>query len=112
VVTDRNGVPFPPIRLLGTDDLGHCVALSIDRGWAPERSKWALLLAETEAFGVDAPDGGQVRLDLDPDRPELPRWAFARGLRPVARNTVMAHGDWTPCGTPDHLFAPISVALA
>jgi hypothetical protein len=58
VVTDRNGVPFPPIRRLGTGDLGHCVALSIDRGWSPERSKWALLLAETEAFGVDAPDGG------------------------------------------------------
>jgi predicted N-acetyltransferase YhbS len=285
VVTDRNGVAFPPIRLLGTDDLRHCVALSIDRGWAPERSKWALLLAETEAFGVDAPDGGlagcvvlarygpdlasvgmmlvaarygrrglgralmehllaeagdatvtlfatdqgrplyeklgfrairrnvafvgafrpepggagtsrpatqqdmpaildldkaafgadrgrflrrlpafaedlqvvgsgdriagyaaawrneaatvigpvvapdgagarqlitglaaqargQVRLDLDPDRPELPRWAFARGLQPVARTAVMAHGDWTPRGTPSYLFAPISVALA
>ena len=285
MVTDRNGVPFPPIRRLGTDDLGHCVALSIDRGWSPERSKWALLLAETEAFGVDAPDGGlagcvvlarygpdlgsvgmmlvaarygrrglgralmehllaeagaatvtlfatdqgrplyeklgfrvirrnvafagafrpepggagtsrpatredlpaivdldkaafgadrgrflrrlpafaedlqvvgtddrivgyaaawrnetatvigpvvapdaaaarqlitglaaqargPVRLDLDPDQPELPRWAFARGLRPVSRNAVMAHGDGRPRGTPDRLFAPISVALA
>jgi GNAT superfamily N-acetyltransferase len=285
VVTDRNGAPFPPIRRLGTHDLGHCVALSIDRGWAPERSKWALLLAETEAFGVDAPDGGlagcvvlarygpdlasvgmmlvaarygrrglgralmehllaeagaatvtlfatdqgrplyeklgfrvirrnvafagafrpgpgtgerarpaadadmpaildvdkaafgadrsrlllrlpafaesllvletvngiagyaaawrnenatvigpvvapddaaarqlitglaaqahgPIRLDLDPDRPELPRWAFARGLQPVSRNAVMAHGDSRPRGTPDRLFAPISVALA
>jgi N-acetylglutamate synthase-like GNAT family acetyltransferase len=285
VVTDRNGVPFPPIRRLGTGDLRHCVALSVDRGWAPERSKWALLLAETEAFGVDAPDGGlagcvvlarygqdlgsvgmmlvaarygrrglgralmehllaeagvatvtlfatdqgrplyeklgfrairrnvafvgafrpepgavgtsrpatqedmpaildldkaafgadrsrlllrlpafaerllvfetaggiagyaaawrnesatvigpvvapddaaarqliaglaaqargPIRLDLDPDRPELPRWAFARGLQPVSRNAVMAHGQWQPRGTPDRLFAPISVALA
>ena len=58
MVTDRNSVPFSPIRRLGTGDLRHCVALSIDRGWLPERSKWALLLAETEAFGVDAPDGG------------------------------------------------------
>jgi len=258
VVTDRNSVPFSPIRRLGTGDLRHCVALSIDRGWLPERSKWALLLAETEAFGVDAPDGGlagcvvlarygpdlgsvgmmlvaarygrrglgralmehllaeagaatvtlfatdqgrplyvrpaadadmpailgvdkaafgadrsrlllrlpafaerllvfetadgiagyaaawrnesatvigpvvapddaaacqlitglaaqargPVRLDLDPDRPELPRWAFARGLQPVSRHAVMARGDWRPRGAPDHLFAPISVALA
>jgi GNAT superfamily N-acetyltransferase len=305
VVTDRNSVPFSPIRRLGTGDLRHCVALSIDRGWSPERSKWALLLAETEAFGVDGPDGGlagcvvlarygpdlasvgmmlvaarygrrglgralmehllaeagaatvtlfatdqgrplyeklgfrvirpnvafvgafrpepgagrladgrladgrladgrladgrpvrpatgadmpailgvdkaafgadrshlllrlpafaerllvfetadgvagfaaawrnesatvigpvvapddaaarqlitglaaqargPIRLDLDPDRPELPRWAFARGLQPVARNAVMAHGPWQPRGTPDRLFAPISVALA
>ena len=289
MVTDRNSVPFSPIRRLGTGDLRHCVALSIDRGWLPERSKWALLLAETEAFGVDAPDGGlagcvvlarygpdlgsvgmmlvaarygrrglgralmehllaeagaatvtlfatdqgrplyeklgfrlirrnvafagafrpepgaggpagehtrqaadadmpaildvdkaafgadrsrlllrlpafaerllvfetadgiagyaaawrnesatvigpvvapddaaacqlitglaaqargPVRLDLDPDRPELPRWAFARGLQPVSRHAVMARGDWRPRGAPDHLFAPISVALA
>lgn len=285
VLTDPNGVPFPPIRRLGPDDLRHCVALSIDRGWAPERAKWALLLTETDAFGVDAPDGGlagsvvlarygpdlasvgmmlvaarygrrgvgralmehllaeagnatvtlfatdqgkplyeklgfrtirrnvafvgtlrpepdgsaasrpatdadmaaildvdkaafgadrshlllrlpafaeqlrvletdhgiagyaaawwneaatvigpvvapgaaaaqrlisdlaahargQVRLDLDPDRPELPRWAFARGLQPVSRNAIMAYGKWSPRGTPDRLFAPISVALA
>jgi GNAT superfamily N-acetyltransferase len=285
VLTDPDGVPFPSIRRLGPDDLRHCVALSIDRGWAPERAKWALLLEETDAFGVDAPDGGlagsvvlarygpdlasvgmmlvaarygrrgvgralmehllaeagnaavtlfatdlgkplyeklgfrtirrnvafvgtlrpepdgsaasrpatdadmaaildvdkaafgadrshlllrlpafaerfrvletdhgiagygaawwneaatvigpvvapgaaaarrlitdlaahargQVRLDLDPDRPELPRWAFARGLQPVSRNAVMAYGKWSPRGTPDRLFAPISVALA
>lgn len=289
VPTDRNGVPFPPIRRLGPEDLRHCVALSIDRGWSPERSKWALLLAAAEAFGVDAPDGGlagcvvlarygadlasvgmmlvaarygrrglgralmqhllaeagdamvtlyatdpgrplyeklgfrairrnvafvgtfrpeagaratprpptrpaadadmaaildvdkaafgadrsrfllrlpafadrirvleadhgiagyaaawrnetatvigpvvapgpaaawrliadlgaqasgQVRLDLDPDRPELPKWAFARGLQPVSRTAVMAHGHRGPRGNPGHLFAPISVALA
>ena len=297
MLTDRNGVPFPPVRRLAPEDLTHCVALSLDRGWAPERSKWALLLATTEAFGVDAPGGapgggpggapggglagcvvlarygtdlasagmmlvaarygrrglgralmehllaaaggatvtlfatdqgrplyeklgfrairrnvafvgtfrpeagetapvrpateadmtaildvdkaafgadrshllqrlpafaerlmvleavhgidgyaaawrnetatvigpvvapdaaaarqliaglarqarGPVRLDLDPDRPELPRWAFARGLQPVSRNAVMAHGEWQPRGEPDRLFAPISVALA
>jgi GNAT superfamily N-acetyltransferase len=58
VLADRNGVPFPPIRRLGPQDLTHCVALSIDRGWSPEEAKWALLLEEAEAFGVDAPDGG------------------------------------------------------
>jgi hypothetical protein len=47
---------FPPIRRLCPDDLGRCVALSVDRGWSPERAKWALLLECSEAFGVDAPD--------------------------------------------------------
>ena len=55
---------------------------------------------------------GQVRLDLDPDRPDLPRWAFARGLQPVSRNAVMAYGDWRPRGEPGRLFTPFSVALA
>jgi GNAT superfamily N-acetyltransferase len=64
---------------------------------------------------------GNVRLDLDPDRPELPGWAHAHGLEPVSRTTVMAHhalgaldanNDQAPRGTLDRLFAPISVALA
>jgi GNAT superfamily N-acetyltransferase len=58
VLTDRDGVPFPPIRRLGPQDHKLCVALSVDRGWSPEEAKWSLLLEETEAFGVDAPDGG------------------------------------------------------
>jgi GNAT superfamily N-acetyltransferase len=58
VLTDRNGVLFPPIRRLGRADLGNCVALSVDRGWSPEKSKWSLLLEVAEAFGIDAPDGG------------------------------------------------------
>jgi GNAT superfamily N-acetyltransferase len=49
---------FPPIRRLGPADLKRCVALSLDRGWSPERAKWSLLLAACEVFGVDAPDGG------------------------------------------------------
>jgi len=53
-----------------------------------------------------------VRLDLDPDRPELPGWAHAHGLEPRGRTVVMAHGDLTPRGVPGHLFTPISVALA
>jgi GNAT superfamily N-acetyltransferase len=48
---------FPVIRSLGGDDLKHCAALSVDRGWWPERGKWGLLLAESEAWGIDAPDG-------------------------------------------------------
>ena len=280
---------FPPIRRLGPADLKRCVALSLDRGWSPERAKWTLLLAASEVFGVDAPDGrglagavvltrwapdlasvgmmlvaarygrrglggalmghlltaaGEnavvtlfatdmgrplyekvgftpvrrnvsflghlqprprkavdgiraagradmpailaadraafgadrgailsrlpgfadriavlenghgiagyaaawrnhvtstvigplvapdaeaatrlvadlaarartpVRLDLDPDRPELPAWAHSHGLEPVARTVVMAHGDLKPRGTPERLYTPISVALA
>ena len=53
-----------------------------------------------------------VRLDLDPDRPELPGWAQARGLEPVARTVVMAYGPAPALGTPERLFTPISVALA
>ena len=56
--SDRNGVPFPPVRRLGPDDLRHCVRLSVDRGWLPERAKWSLLLEVSEVFGIDAPGGG------------------------------------------------------
>jgi GNAT superfamily N-acetyltransferase len=48
---------FPDIRPLGADDLKSCAELSVDRGWWPERGKWSLLLAASDAFGVDAPDG-------------------------------------------------------
>lgn len=287
MLTDRDGAPFPPIRRLGPQDHKHCVALSVDRGWSPEEAKWSLLLEETEALGVDAPDGGlagavvlarytpglasvgmmlvagrhgrrglglalmtrllaeagsatvtlfateagkplytrlgfravrrsiafvgrcravngsggsggsrpatdadiqgilsadkaafgadrgyllrrlpgfaerirvieradgitgyaaawrngnvtvigpvvaasgadarrlitdlaaevrgPVRLDLDPDRPELPEWVLNRGLEPVSHTAVMAHGDWPPPGDHTRVFTPISVALA
>ena len=58
MLTDRNGVPFPPVRRLGPDDLRHCGALARDRGWSPEKAKWALMLEVSDVFGVDAPDGG------------------------------------------------------
>jgi GNAT superfamily N-acetyltransferase len=58
VPSDSNGVPFPPVRRLGPDDLRHCVRLSVDRGWLPEKAKWSLLLEVSEVFGIDAPDGG------------------------------------------------------
>jgi GNAT superfamily N-acetyltransferase len=294
VPTDHQDVSFPPIRRLGPRDLRRCVALAVDRGWSPEKAKWSLLLAASEVFGVDAPEGrglagavvltrwgadyasvgmmlvaarygrhglgralmehllraagddatvtlfatdmgrplyeklgfavvrrnvsfagrlrapsddpdnskiriaadadlpailaldraafggdrgqiltrlpafadriavfeaggpaGQgiagyaaawrngpastvigplvapdgetarrlttalaarartpVRLDLDPDRPELPGWAHAHGLEPVGRTAVMAHGKVIPRGIPEHLFTPVSVALA
>jgi len=292
VPSDRNGVPFPPVRRLGPADLPHCVRLSVGRGWLPEKAKWSLLLEVAEVFGVDAPDGadgdgalagavvltrygaglasvgmmlvaarhgrqglgralmehllaeagdatvtlfatalgkplydklgfrvirrstaftgrftpatadnaamrtrpagpadmaaiidvdkaafgadrsrllerlptfaekllvlqaadgvkgfaaawpnhtstvigpvvapdaaaaqqlitglaadtrGQVRVDLDPDRPGLPAWAVRHGLRPAGLNPVMAYGDRPPPGDPARLFAPISVALA
>ena len=50
-------ISFPPIRRLGPGDLARCAALSVDRGWAPERAKWSLLLEASEVFGIDAPDG-------------------------------------------------------
>ena len=55
---------------------------------------------------------GQVRLDLDPDRPELPAWAVRHGLQPAGLNAVMAYGDRPPPGDPARLFTPISIALA
>jgi GNAT superfamily N-acetyltransferase len=68
----------------------------------------AKLLVAALAAGARTP----VRLDLDPDRPELPGWAHAHGLEPYGRTVVMAHGDRAPRGIPGHLFTPISVALA
>ena len=52
-----NKTDFPAIRPIGLDDLKACVELSIDRGWWPERGKWALLLEASDAWGIDAPDG-------------------------------------------------------
>jgi GNAT superfamily N-acetyltransferase len=57
VSADHQDVSFPLIRRLGPDDLKRCVVLSVDRGWSPEEAKWSLLLAASEVFGVDAPDG-------------------------------------------------------
>ena len=61
-------------------------------------------------LAVEVP--GRLRLDLDPDRPELPEWVLHRGLEPVSRTAVMARGDGKPRGDPSRLFTPISVALA
>jgi GNAT superfamily N-acetyltransferase len=45
------------IRALGPADHAHCVALALDRDWAPARRQWQLLLDQAAAFGIDAPDG-------------------------------------------------------
>jgi GNAT superfamily N-acetyltransferase len=74
---------------------------------APDAETATRLIAELAARARTP-----VRLDLDPDRPELPGWALAHGLEPVARTVVMAHGDLKPRGTPERLYTPISVALA
>jgi GNAT superfamily N-acetyltransferase len=74
---------------------------------APDGESARRLVAALAA-GASTP----VRLDLDPDRPELPGWAHARGLEPTGRTVVMARGKLTPRGLPGHLYTPISVALA
>jgi hypothetical protein len=52
-----------------------------------------------------------IRLDIDPDRSELPGWARACGLLPTERTVMMTRGDLTPRGMPEYLFTPISVAM-
>ena len=46
------------IRRLRAADLAACGRLAVDRGWPPEQNKWRLLLAISEAYGVDDPAGG------------------------------------------------------
>ncbi|HEX4288351.1 MAG TPA: GNAT family N-acetyltransferase [Trebonia sp.] len=74
---------------------------------APDAQAAKQLIADLAAHAH-----GTIRLDLDPDRPELPAWADKHGLEPVGRTLVMARGDLPSRGTPDRLFTPISVALA
>jgi GNAT superfamily N-acetyltransferase len=74
---------------------------------APDGAAARRLVTELAADSTVA-----VRLDLDPDRPELPGWARAHGLEPTERTVFMTRGDLTPRGTPEHLFTPISVAMA
>jgi GNAT superfamily N-acetyltransferase len=47
-----------PIRKLTEADLPAIADLAADRDWPPEESKWRLLFAVGEPFGVDDPDGG------------------------------------------------------
>jgi predicted N-acetyltransferase YhbS len=53
-----------------------------------------------------------VRLDLDPDRPELPGWARACGLAPAERTVAMTYGGPAPRGLSAGPFSPISAAMA
>jgi predicted N-acetyltransferase YhbS len=74
---------------------------------APDGGAARRLVTELAAHSTVA-----VRLDLDPDRSELPGWARACGLEPTERTVVMTHGDQAPRGVPERLFTPISVAMA
>jgi Acetyltransferase (GNAT) domain len=74
---------------------------------APDAQAAERLITDLAAYAR-----GTIRLDLDPDRPELPSWAHKHGLEPVGRTLVMARGELPSHGRPDHLFTPISVALA
>jgi predicted N-acetyltransferase YhbS len=51
-----SNLELPAIRRIGPEDLQDCATLSIDRGWWPEKSKWLILLQESDAWGIDAPD--------------------------------------------------------
>ena len=62
------------IRRIGIDDLKSCLALSIDRGWWPERTKWEWMLEGTEGWGIDAPDGNGLL-----GTTALTRWGDSRG---------------------------------
>jgi ribosomal protein S18 acetylase RimI-like enzyme len=105
----------------------HLAVLETDQGISGYAAAWRNLPSSAIIGPVVAPDAeaakrliadlaakvsGTIRLDLDPDRPELPAWAHARGLEPVGRTTVMAYGELADRGAPDRLFTPISVALA
>jgi GNAT superfamily N-acetyltransferase len=105
---------------------GQLLVLETERGGAGFAAAWQNHTS-TVIGPVVAPDGaaarrligdlaagirGQVRLDLDPDRPELPPWAVRHGLQPAGLNAVMAYGDRPPPGDPARLFTPISIALA
>jgi GNAT superfamily N-acetyltransferase len=46
------------ISRLGTADLDACLELAHDRGWQPERRKWALLFEVGEVYGIRDPAGG------------------------------------------------------
>ena len=46
------------IARLGAEDLDACLQLAADRGWQPERRKWALLFDVGEVYGIRDPAGG------------------------------------------------------
>jgi GNAT superfamily N-acetyltransferase len=47
-----------PVRRLTGADLAAIIELAADRDWPPEASKWRLMFAVSEPFGVDDPAGG------------------------------------------------------
>jgi GNAT superfamily N-acetyltransferase len=55
---DLDLAPGLPVRRLTPADLPAIVKLAADRDWPPEESKWRLMFAVSEPFGVDDPAGG------------------------------------------------------
>jgi GNAT superfamily N-acetyltransferase len=47
-----------PIVQLVPSDLDACLELAADRGWRPERRKWALMFELGEVYGIRDPAGG------------------------------------------------------
>jgi GNAT superfamily N-acetyltransferase len=47
-----------PVRTLAEADLPAIVELTADRGWPPNLSRWRLMFAVSEPYGVDDPAGG------------------------------------------------------
>lgn len=47
-----------PIVQLAPSDLDACLDLAADRGWLPDRRKWALMFEVGEVYGIRDPDGG------------------------------------------------------
>lgn len=102
------------IVLEGSDGIAAYAALWRTEAWAvigplvaPDGATARCLVTEL-AEHASVP----VRVDLDPDRPELPGWVRGCGLMPAEYTVLMTRGDRTPCGTPEHVFTPISVAMA
>jgi GNAT superfamily N-acetyltransferase len=73
---------------------------------APDDRSARSLIADLAASAA-----GQVRLDIDPDRPGLPSWVVTRGLCRAGQTTFMARGPWPPGTDRDRVFALISPAL-
>jgi GNAT superfamily N-acetyltransferase len=55
---DHELTPGPPVRRLTLADLPAIAELAADRDWPPEESKWRLMFAVSEPFGMDDPAGG------------------------------------------------------
>ena len=58
VQSARGAITDLPARRLSLADLPAIVMLAGDRGWSPEESKWRLIFAVSEVYGVDDPAGG------------------------------------------------------
>jgi GNAT superfamily N-acetyltransferase len=98
-----------PVRALTEADLPAIAALTSDRGWPPQHSKWQLMFAVSEPYGVDDPAGGLAGIVvLTRYRPALAVVgmmvvASRHGRRGLGRR-LMAHvlalaGDTTVCLT-------------